>query len=260
MTANTAEKLEFAKELGTEAAALAQKLRSEKSGNFVETKGLQDFVTFADKEVEKLIRARLAMRYPEDAFLGEEDGFSDVKSGNIWVVDPIDGTTNFMRGLPEWGVSIAYCSEGVIELGVIAAPDLSCLSWAQKGKGAFLNDQPLAVSDCADIAQSIMLLGRSARAPLGDYLAIIERTVTGGGEYRRNGSAAVSLLNVARGLGEAYYEAHLNAWDALAGLLLITEAGGQFQADLLEEFLTKGSRVFADNGKLTQQLSEIITG
>lgn len=254
MTVNTAERLEFAKSLAQEAAELAQRLRREQRGDFIQVKGLQDFVTFADQQVEKLIRARIADAYPEDAFLGEEDGFSDVKSDNIWVVDPIDGTTNFMRGLPEWGVSIAWCASGEIELGVIAAPDLSCLAWAQKGQGAFLNDQPMQVSDCFSVDQSILLLGRSGRTPLPDYLNMLERLIKGGSEYRRNGSAAISLLNVARGLGEAYYEAHLNAWDALAGLLLIQEAGGQYKADPLPDFLSNGSPVFADNGHLTQPL------
>ena len=254
MTVNTATRIEFAKSLAQEAAELAQRLRREQQGDFIQVKGLQDFVTFADQEVEKLIRTRIADTYPDDAFLGEEDGFSDVKSDNIWVVDPIDGTTNFMRGLPEWGVSIAWCSDGEIKLGVIAAPDISCLSWAQKGKGAFLNGLPMNVSDCDNIAQSVLLLGRSARTPLPDYLNMLERLIEGGSEYRRNGSAAISLLNVARGLGEAYYEAHLNAWDALAGLILITEAGGTYQADPLHSFLNNGSPVFADNGHLTTTL------
>jgi len=259
MTVNTAERLEFAKSLAQEAAELAQRLRREQQGDFIQVKGLQDFVTFADQQVEKLIRARIADTYPEDAFLGEEDGFSDVKSDNIWVVDPIDGTTNFMRGLPDWGISIARCSASQTEIGVIAAPDLSCLAWARKGAGAYLNGQPIRVSDCDNVTQSTLFLGRSARTPLPHYLALLERVIAGGSEYRRNGSAAISLLNVARGLGEAYYEAHLNAWDALAALLLVEEAGGQVCTDAFDSFLQHGSPVLAHNGHLEDTLQSFLT-
>lgn len=257
MTSPALERLEFTKQLALEAAQLAQQLRRDKSADFIQSKGLQDFVTFADREVEALIRSRIAKYYPDDAFLGEEDGLTG-DSDSIWVVDPIDGTTNFMHGLPEWAVSIAWCCHGVIELGVLAVPDSDILAWAEKGKGAYLNGQQMFVSDCAQVEQSVLMLGRSARTPLEDYLAIVQRLVAGDSEYRRNGAAAVSLLNVACGQAEAYYEAHLNAWDALAGLLLISEAGGRYEADSLEQFFAQGSSIFADNGKMTETLRSFV--
>ena len=252
-----AERLEFTKDLASEAAALALALRQNKSDDFVQSKGIQDFVTFADCEVEKLIRNRIAARFGDEAFLGEEDGRTG-EGGDIWVVDPIDGTTNYMHGFADWAVSIAWCIAGEIQLGVLALPDSNCLAWAQKGQGAFLNDQRITVSEVDQIEQSILMLGRSARAPLADYLTLIERTITSGSEYRRNGAAAAGLLAVARGQAEAYYEAHLNAWDAFAALLILSEAGGRYDVDGLEDFLSQGSRVLADNGRMTDALRKIV--
>ena len=251
MTEQFDSKLEFAKFLAVEAGKLAQKLYQEQDETFISVKGLQDFVTVADRQVEEKIRALISQYYPGDAVLGEEEGLSG--SGEaIWVIDPIDGTANFMRGLPDWAVSIGYCEKGEIELGVIYAPDRDELCWAAKGQGAFCNDRRVHVSDCSRAEQALLLLGRSTRNPVQDYLTTIERTVNAQMEYRRNGSAAVSLMNVAQGRAEGYYEAHLNAWDAVAGVLIIREAGGLVHSAPVPELLKHGSRVLAVTPKLEQ--------
>jgi len=257
MEHSIAERLEFAKELATEAGALALHLRQNKPDDFIQSKGPQDFVTYADREVEKMIRSRITERFGDDAFLGEEEGQTGI-GGNIWTVDPIDGTTNYMHGLPDWAVSIAWCSDGEIQLGVLALPDSNCLAWAQRGKGAFVNGEPISVSDCTQVKQSLLMLGRSARNPLSDYLGIVERAIADGSEYRRSGAATVSLLAVARGQVEGYYEVHLNAWDALAGLLIVSEAGGNYDVEELDVFLSKGSHVFADNGRMTRWMKDVV--
>ncbi|WP_420583564.1 inositol monophosphatase family protein [Ruegeria sp.] len=247
-------KLDFAKYLTAEAGKLAQSLYQDRDHEFVSVKGLQDFVTLADRQVEKAIRTLISRHYPGDAVLGEEEG----RTGNsdaVWVIDPIDGTANYMRGLPDWAVSVGYCENDEIELGVIYAPDRDELCWASRGQGAFCNDQPLHVSECSRPDQALILLGRSSRNPLADYLTVIERTIGAQMEYRRNGSAAVSLMTVAQGRAEGYYEAHLNSWDAIAGVLIIQEAGGQVQTSSISEMLEHGSRVLA----ITPALEATIT-
>ncbi|WP_170763889.1 inositol monophosphatase family protein [Ruegeria lacuscaerulensis] len=255
MTETFETKLEFAKFLAVEAGKLALHLYREKDKEFVSVKGLQDFVTVADRQVEDRIRALISEYYPTDAVLGEEEGQTG-RGDAIWVVDPIDGTANYMRGLPDWAVSVGYCEGSEIKLGVIFAPGRDELCWASKGEGAFCNGQSLHVSDCSQPDQAMLLLGRSSRGPLEDYLALIERTIGAQMEYRRNGSAAISLMAVAQGRAEGYFEAHLNSWDAIAGVLIIREAGGRVRARSVPEMLEKGSRVLA----ITPELERVVAG
>ncbi|WP_293576404.1 inositol monophosphatase family protein [Phaeobacter sp.] len=258
MTDTYSTRLGFAKFLAQEAGFLAQKLYREREADFVSTKGLQDFVTQADRAVEAHIRSLLLRHFPSDAMLGEEDGLMG-DSSSIWVVDPIDGTANYMRGLPDWAISIAFCWEGEPEVGVIFAPERNEMCWAVKGQGAFCNDQPIQVSACAAPDQALLLLGRSARGSLSAYLDLVRSVIDSEMEYRRNGSAAVSLMDVAQGRAEGYYEAHLNPWDALAGVIIIREAGGIVRCAKGAEMLTAGSPVLALarnlDGKVLQTLA-----
>ncbi|MTI01956.1 inositol monophosphatase family protein [Roseibium sp. RKSG952] len=244
MTEKFETKLDFARFLAVEAGTLARELYKNKDKDFVSVKGLQDFVTIADRKVEQRIRALIKEYYPSDAVLGEEEGQSG-QSEAIWVVDPIDGTANYMRGLPDWAVSIAYCENEEIMLGAIYAPDRDELCWAAKDQGAFCNGFAIEVSNCSQPDQAVLLLGRSSRKPLQEYLDIVQHTVDANMEYRRNGSAAVSLMWVAQGRAEGYYEAHLNAWDALAGVLIIREAGGLVRSQPVAETLKNGSEILA---------------
>ncbi len=257
MTDPLMSRLEFAKDLAQEAAALAVKLRDERDADFISEKGRQDFVTLADRAVERLIRTRIAETYPEDAMLGEEDGVTGEGEG-LWVVDPIDGTANYMRGLPDWGVCIAYCHGDEILCGVVCAPDLNMHVWAAQGGGAWMNGAPIGVSDCHQPDRALLLLGWSNRRPLSDHLAIIGRVLEGGLEYRRNGSAAISLLAVATGRAEGYFEQHLNAWDAFAAMVIIAEAGGIVRAAPTAEFVTSGSSILASAPGLIQAFEAII--
>jgi len=252
-------RLEFTRSLAAEAGQLAQDMRARAAGGFVQSKGLQDFVTEADREVERLIKSRIAAQYPGDAFLGEEGGHAG-DSASLWVVDPIDGTANYMRGLPDWAVSIAYCEHNVIQIGVINAPDLGHLAWAQLGGGAWVDGKPMHVSDGADPALALVIMGRSSRRPLADYLDAVAAIIDAGMEYRRNGAATIGLLSVALGRAESYYEAHVNAWDALAGVLLVTEAGGTSDHDGMADFLKRGSKIRVGNGHIDAQVQAIIDG
>jgi len=252
-------RLEFTRLLAVEAGRLAQDMRAHAAAGFVQSKGLQDFVTEADRDVEALIKTRIAAQYPGDAFLGEEGGKVG-DDASLWVVDPIDGTSNYMRGLPDWAVSIAYCERNVIQIGVVNAPDMGHLAWAQLGEGAWVDDRPIRVSDCTDPAQSLVMMGRSSRRPLANYLETVAAIIDAGMEYRRNGAATIGLLSVALGRAESYYEAHVNAWDAMAGMLLVTEAGGTSDHDDIASFLERGSKILVGNSHSVARLQAIVDG
>ena len=209
----------------------------------VKLKGKQDFITEADGAVERLIIERLKSRFPQDAFLGEEGGASG--SGDaLWVIDPIDGTANFANRMPHFCVSIAFMSGGELLLGAIAAPMYSELYRARRGKGAFLNDRAMRVAD-ADIKRAIIELGWSSRRPTRAYTAMVERVLAAGATFQRAGSGALGLAYVADGRTHGYCELHINSWDALAGLLMVREAGGWTNDFLAGDGLARGNPVLA---------------
>lgn len=249
-TADLATRLAFAKDLAVDAGVLAQKmlLAHAEDQEFVANKGPQDFVTAADKAVETLISERIAARYPEDGFLGEESGARAAEKGiGQWVVDPIDGTANYMRGLPHWAVSIAYVLNDVIELGVIHAPALQYSAYAQRGAGAFDGERRIGVSRKDDMAVSLFIVGSARKAPFADYISIISRLYAEGAEHRRLGSAAIGLLEVAYGHCEGYVEAQVNPWDVFAGHVIVTEAGGSVRMPPVGEYLLRGGPICATN-------------
>lgn len=255
MQDTTADRRGFAVALAREAGALAVRMRNDQNAGFAQQKSHQDFVTAADLAVEALIRQRIADRFPGDSILGEEQGSSGT-GDSLWIVDPIDGTTNYMHGMPEWAVSIGYCQNDTLHCGAIYAPDISLLMSASAGQGAaFETEEPARVSACDQPGSALVLLGRSARHGAKDYFDNIRGLIDGGMEYRRNGSAAYSLLAVAAGRAEAFYEAHLNPWDAAAGILLVREAGGQIARPALPDFLQDGGPVLASNRILHNAVS-----
>lgn len=216
-----------AKHIAREAGALAleYKRNAKSQGLKIQAKGVQDFVTEADQQVELLIRSFLQNKYPNDGFFGEESD-ADLRPGQgFWVVDPIDGTSNYMRHVDQWGVSIAYVKDGEILIGVIYDPDRDILYHACKGKGAYSNEQRQRLDDKLP-QDPIIVLGQSRRAPLALYLDAISELHRQGVEHRRYGSAALGLAQVISGQCDGYFEAELNPWDCMAGFLLIEEAGG----------------------------------
>lgn len=253
MSDDIGERLELARSLARKAGALAVGMRRKQSADFSKEKGHQDFVTLADLAVESLIRDEIAQAFAADSILGEEEGTTGGGDA-LWVIDPIDGTTNYMRGLADWGVSIAFCLKGRIELGVIYAPDIDTLLWARAGGGAFVahrgEETRACVSDRSTLDNTLVQLGRSARCKDFDYPALVGRVFERGLEYRRNGSAAFSLLTVALGRAEGFFERHLNPWDAMAGILIVQEAGGTVDFPGCSDFIRQGGAVCATNSKL----------
>lgn len=223
----------------------------------VEEKGVQDLVSVADREVEAFIRTQLAAKFPEDTFLGEEGGGD--ASASMWVVDPIDGTTNFLRGLPHYGVSIAYVKDGVTELGCVFAPELSELYSARRGGGAQLNEQPLHVSKTSQFSSALVGLGYSKKTPPDIYVEMISELLARDALYRLLGSGALMICQVAAGRVDAFFEAKLSAWDALAGLLIVREAGGRTLPTAEDERGWRAGLVLATNAALADGLRDLFS-
>ena len=197
----------------------------------IEYKGPQDFVTRADKEVEDFIRHELAIAFPDDGFLGEETISTFVEeSDRLWIVDPIDGTHNFLRGITYWNVSIAYVEDGVRTLGAVYDPPHAELFHARRGGGAWRStptgEMRLQVTQPSTLQGSMVAIGHSDRYPDPRYVALRRALMESGGQFRNFGAGALQLAHVADGRLDAYVELQISAWDAMAGLLLVEEAGG----------------------------------
>jgi myo-inositol-1(or 4)-monophosphatase len=195
----------------------------------VSKKGPADFVSSADIAAEKAIKAELTKARPDFGLLMEESGKggpADAK--NRWIVDPLDGTTNFLHGLPHWAISIAAEIDGAIVAGIVLDPIKNELFWAERGQGAFVNSKRLRVSgrrslDIAMVATGMPFKGR-ALAPT--YLAELDLMMGEVAAIRRFGSAALDLAYVAAGRYDAFWEYGLSPWDSAAGVIIVTEAGG----------------------------------
>jgi myo-inositol-1(or 4)-monophosphatase len=251
-----------AQAVAREAGALAVELRRGTDAALgVTGKGTLDFATDADLAVERLVGERLGKRFG-DGMLGEEYGMAGggaAQAERLWVVDPIDGTFNFMHGLPVWCVSLAYVDKGEIEIGVIYNPDTDELFAARRFHGATRNGAAIRVSGSRHAAP-LVEIGCSLRRPLSDYLDLIGRTFAAGCEFRRLGSGALGLARVASGQTDGYLELHINAWDVLAGIVIVREAGGWTSDFLAGAGLTAGNPIIACTPELRETLVGLMSG
>lgn len=220
----------------------------------------QDVVSNVDKEVELIIRDHVAERFAGDGFIGEEFGRSEGTTGFDWVIDPIDGTSPFVFGLPSWCVSIAVMFEDDVRIGVIYAPAREEMFTSIAGDGAWLNGKPLRLDPSRRIEHGLMGVGVSQRVPPEAVIPFIDRLLRAGGMFIRAGSGALMLADVAAGRLVGYYEPHINAWDCLAGLNLIREAGGWTERFPHEAELLAGSRVIACTPAGRETLLALIAG
>jgi myo-inositol-1(or 4)-monophosphatase len=244
-------RLDFASILIHEASALAFSRFRDVETLTITDKGRQDMATEADVETEQLIRGRLAERFPQDAFLGEETGRHDVAgSASIWVVDPIDGTQPFICGLTSWCVSIALVSQGRLELGLVAAPARDELFIGRRGVGATLNGRPIAVRAATRLDEGILYMGYSPRIGADDVVPIFDRALRQGAVYYREGSGALGLCYVAAGRLIGYIEPHLNSWDALGALAVVQAAGARTNDFLAGDGLWTGAPMIAGSPTL----------
>ncbi|HET9168983.1 MAG TPA: inositol monophosphatase family protein [Actinospica sp.] len=189
-----------------------------------------DVVTEMDTAAERVIRAAIRRHRPDDGFLGEEGGSEDGGSGVRWVVDPIDGTVNYLYGLPAWAVSIGAEADGVALAGVVLAPQLSEEYTAVRGEGSFLGGRRLRVNEPENLAKSLIATGFGYRAERRE----VQGRIVGGllgqvRDIRRGGSAALDLCAVAAGRVDGYYERGTHAWDRAAGALIAEEAGARVE-------------------------------
>ena len=229
----------------------------------VGTKGPNDFVSVVDQAAEQAIIDILLEAYPSHAVLAEESGRErgHRTSEYLWIIDPLDGTTNFLHGLPVYAVSIALAHRGQVQQAVVYDPTRNDLFYASRGRGAFLNDRRLRVSRRTRISDSLIGTGFPFRK--GDnfkrYVKMFEEVMQSCAGLRRPGAAALDLCYVAAGYYDAFFETGLSPWDVAAGSLMITEAGGLVgnftgEADFLyqREVVAGTPRVY---GQLVQLLA-----
>ncbi len=221
----------------------------------VEHKGTQDFVTVADKANEAEITEFLLKRFPTDTVFGEEMGGSPSEA--VWVIDPIDGTTNFIRGISYFCVSIAFVENNQIKIGVVYDPVADELYAALKGHGAYCNEVPIQASTCANLSEALIGLGYSRRTEPTVYANAVEKLISAGCEYRRYGAAALMLAHTAAGKFDGFFELYLNSWDALAGLILSEEAGAYVSDFLTPNALTEGNHALVCSKNLKEALTQI---
>jgi myo-inositol-1(or 4)-monophosphatase len=226
----------------------------------VQEKAANDFVTEVDREAEQAIIRTLHEAYPGHAILAEESGATG-ESEHQWIIDPLDGTTNFLHGYPQYSVSIALRHRGVVTQAVIYDPTRNDLFTATRGRGAFMNDQRMRVSKRSTLKASLLGTGFPFRQleHLDVYLAILRDMMKGAAGVRREGSAALDLAYVAAGRLDGFWEFGLSPWDMAAGALMISEAGG-LVGDLTGEnhYLETGN-IICGNPKVFVELLNAIT-
>jgi len=242
---NFVERRDFAVALCRDAGAMAARYFSDRDHLVVDQKGSQDWVSEADKNVETFIRERIAEAWPEDGIFGEEHGAAEGASGFDWVIDPIDGTTNFVNGIPAWTIVLAGVSGGRTQVGVIHDPNFNETYVALRGAGATLNGAKMQVASGVPLDSGTVSVGYSNRVEMMHVVPIISALIERGAMFHRNGSGALTLAYVAAGRLLGYVEEHMNAWDCLAGQLLVEEAGGRVEEQDATEMIRKGGRVIA---------------
>ena len=202
--------------IADEAAKVALDYFNRRNELAIEKKGLQDLVSIADREVENVIRGELGRLFPDDAILGEEGGGGEAE--RLWVIDPIDGTANFLRGIPYWSVVLAYVVDGVTEIGITVDPVHGELFAARRGHGATRNGEPIHVSKRTETGECCVGLSFNFKQEAADYIETIRRLNDHRLDHRRSGSTALALCHTADGRLDATLCLHCNSWDCVAGV------------------------------------------
>ncbi len=218
----------------------------------VRAKRQNDFVSEVDQAAEDAIVSTLREAYPTHGFLAEEGGEKNGRADYVWVIDPLDGTTNFLHGFPQYCVSIALLHKSVPQQAVVFDPNRNELFTATRGSGAYLNDRRIRVSKAHRLEDALVGTGCPFKemGHVGQYLGMLETMMRTCSGVRRAGAAALDLAWVAAGRMDAFWEIGLSPWDMAAGALLIREAGGLVgDFDGEDRFLDNG-RIVASNAKL----------
>ena len=252
--------LSIAVKAAREAGRIINRASQDVGSIAIQTKTYNDFVSEVDRSAEQAIIDILKDAYPDHGFWGEESGHDNHEADNIWIIDPLDGTTNFLHGFPQYCISIALQQKGVLTQAVIYDPVRNDLFTATKGRGAFLNDKRIRVTNRSKLQDSLIATGFPYRdfthldAYLGMFKDMIKKT-TG---IRRPGSAALDLAYVAVGWVDGFFEINLSAWDIAAGGLIVQEAGGivgDFEGN--ESWIETGN-IVAANPKVFAQMLQVL--
>ena len=228
----------------------------------VSRKGPSDFVSSADLKAEKTLFEELSKARPGYGFVMEERGAVEgTDKTNRWLVDPLDGTSNFLHGIPHWAISIALEREGVLIAGVIYNPVRDELYWGEKGAGAYLNDKRLRVAARNDMRDALIATGTPFHGKPGHevFLKEVEHVISKSAGIRRWGAAALDMAYVAAGRFDGYWERGLNVWDIAAGAVLVREAGGVVSEPDGGDFMKTGA-ILASNNALAPQLQQTLRG
>ena len=252
----TAQVVDIAKQAGD----FIQQERKSFSVDKIEYKGLNDLVSYVDKGAEKIIVAGLEKILPESGFITEEKTTTKTGERYNWIIDPLDGTTNFIHGVPTYSVSIALQEYEELVIGVVYEINLDECFYACKGSPAYLNGQEIKVSSIATVGGSLIATGFpyydfGKQAAYIELFAELMRSCHG---LRRLGSAAVDLVYTACGRFEAFYEYNLNAWDIAAGIVIVRQAGGEVVNFKGRDEVLNTRELLATNGKITKETLGII--
>lgn len=220
--------VEIAIEAARRGAAILLKYWEQLGKDDADLKARHDWVSNADRESEAEILATIRDLSPGDAFLGEESGSTSGSNDRTWIIDPLDGTSNYLQHFPFWSVSIALRERGETVAGVVYEPLRDLFFTTQRGAGAFRNGKPMRISSQETLEGSFIATGFPFRAQeyVAPYVAIFEDVIRKAKGVRRAGSAALDLAYTAASIFDGFFEMHLSPWDVAAGALLVTEAGG----------------------------------
>ncbi len=244
------------------AARRAGDLQRERFGDpgVIRTKHPMELVTEVDVACEDAIREIIGATYPDHDFLGEESGDSGGGSPHRWIVDPLDGTTNFARGLPIFASSVAYAHQGEVQVAACVIPLWSEELWAVRGGGAFCNGRPLRVSDTGSLDRAFVATGfpYDVKERADNGLDQFERMVMSTLAVRRPGAAVVDLCCLAAGRFDGFWELRLKPWDTAAAGLLVTEAGGRITTYDGSPWDPSSPNILASNGHLHQAMMDVL--
>lgn len=258
---STSKELQTAIEAARTGAGVIRTFADRSRSQKFELKGRHDLVTEADLAAEQQIKAVIASEFPEDLFLAEETASGEgLTAARTWIIDPIDGTTNFAHGVPFYAVSIALWIDSVPKVAVVLGVAHDELFTAEAGCGAFLNGKPISVSSTKHPAEALIGTGFPYRdlSVIDDYMKVFHVLMKETHGVRRPGSASYDMAYVACGRYDGFYEYALAPWDVAAGALLIREAGGQVSDWVGGENWLSGKRIIAGNPQVFAYLKEVI--